>query len=140
MGRPSSFTQGVADMLCERLAEGESLRAICADDGMPRRATVFRWLAVNEMFRDQYAWAKEAQAETYADEIVAIADDRQGDYIERDGNVVYNAEHVNRSRLRVDARKWVASKLKPKKYGDRLDVESKGSLTITIQSGDAGFT
>lgn len=143
-GRPSSYTDEIADLICERIAEGESLRAICADDGMPNRATVFRWLGVNEIFRDQYARAKEAQAEALADEIVEIADDGRNDWMTRrqgdDEVLVPNTEHMQRSRLRVDARKWVASKLLPKKYGDRLDVESKGSLTITIASGDVGFT
>lgn len=112
-GRPSSYTIEIGDDICDRLANGESLRAICADDGMPGRSTVFRWLGDNESFRDQYARAREDQAETMADDIVAIAD---GDAAE-DTPVA-----TARDRLRVDARKWVASKLKPKKYGDRTTL------------------
>lgn len=130
MGRPSDYTQEVGDAICERLADGESLRAICADDEMPNRATVFRWLGANEAFRDQYAHAREAQAEALADDIVSIADEevtmvRSDKHNSRDddggGNteVVFDATAVNRNRLRVDARKWVAAKLAPKKYGDR---------------------
>jgi hypothetical protein len=108
-GRPSSYTDEIADEICERLAEGESLRAICKSDGMPRMSSVFRWLAdeANERFREQYARAREEQAEALADEIVTIADGETP-----------NADSA-RDRLRVDARKWVAAKLKPKKYGDK---------------------
>lgn len=130
MGRPSSYTQEVGDRICERLADGESLRAICADEYMPSRPTVFRWLT-DEVFRAQYARAREDQADTLADEIVGIADEEvtmvradkhpgaKAD--DGDGNVevVFDSTAVARNRLRMDARKWVASKLKPKKYGDR---------------------
>lgn len=80
---------------------------------MPAASTIFKWLASNEEFAEQYARAKEAQADAMADEIVDIAD---GD----------NGADPQRDRLRVDARKWVAAKLKPKKYGDKLDVTSGG--------------
>lgn len=123
-GRPSSFTVEIGDDICERLANGESLRAICADDGMPGRSTVFRWLGDNESFRDQYARAREEQAEALADEIVSIADEVDA-VVKHDGEDVrlsLDATAVARNRLRVDARKWVASKLKPKKYGDRTTL------------------
>ena len=126
MGRPSTFTQEVADLICERLADGESLRAICLADDMPNRATVFRWLGAEATFRDQYARAREEQAETLLDEIVEIADDSAGDASDVDGMNVLNSEHIQRSRLRVDARKWVVSKLAPKKYGDKLQTEISG--------------
>lgn len=131
MARPSDYTQALGDLICERLADGESLRTICAGEDMPHRSTVFRWLASDEAFRDQYARAREDQADTLADEIVAISDEEcttvradkhpgaKAD--DEDGNVevVFDSTAVARNRLRVDARKWVASKLKPKKYGDR---------------------
>lgn len=126
-GRPSSFTQEIADEICERIADGESLRSICGGGAMPNKSTVFRWLGANEIFRDQYARAKEAQAEALADEIVDIADDGQNDWMERNAEDnagwVANGEALQRSRLRVDARKWIASKLLPKKYGDRQQVD-----------------
>ena len=107
-GRPTDYSEDLADIICERLADGESLRNICKEDAMPNRATIFRWLAKDDAFSDQYARAREEQAESYADEITEIADndDPDGD--------------VQRDRLRIDARKWVSSKLKPKKYGDRI--------------------
>lgn len=122
MGRPSSFTDEIADAICDRLAEGESLRKICLSEDMPSKATVFRWLGQNEIFRDQYARAREAQADTMADEILDIADDGSNDFMGEDGK--YNGDAVQRSKLRVDARKWLAAKMLPKKYGDRQLIGS----------------
>jgi hypothetical protein len=122
VGRPSLFTAELAAAICERISLGESLRSICRDEKMPDRATVFRWLSQDEAFRDQYARSREEQAETLAEELLEIADDATNDWMERnaDDNAgwVANGEHIQRSRLRVDTRKWIASKLLPKKYGD----------------------
>lgn len=124
MARPSRYTLKMADQICERLAEGESLRRICRDDHMPNKATVFRWLSLHTSFRDQYARAREAQADALADEILDIADDGLNDSYEDDeGNRRTDHDVIARSKLRVDARKWIASKLKPKVYGDRIDTE-----------------
>lgn len=84
---------------------------------MPSKATVFRWLANDKIFQDQYIRAREAQADTLADEIIDIADDGANDYMGEDEK--YNGDAVARSKLRVDARKWIASKLKPKVYGEK---------------------
>lgn len=137
-GRPSSYTQEVADIICERLADGESLRTICATDGMPSRMSVFRWLAdpVQVAFRDQYARAREEQAEFYAESIVEISDEfeveatYQGEEVRLD----LSSSAVARNRLRVDARKWYASKLAPKKFGDKIEQVLSGELTVTNQS------
>lgn len=127
MARPSSFADSIADAICERLAEGESLRAICAAEDMPSKGTVFRWLAQSTEFRDQYARAREAQADTLADEIVDIADDGRNDkYVDDEGRPRVDQDVIARSRLRVDARKWVAAKLKPKVYGDKSTTEVSG--------------
>lgn len=131
-GRPSDFTQELADTICGRLAEGESLRAICETEGLPNKSTVFRWLASRTDFRDQYARARELQAETLVDEIIEISDDARNDYManlgEGEETLAYrlNGEHVQRSRLRVDSRKWFASKVAAKKYGDRVTQELSG--------------
>ena len=128
MGRPSLFRQDVADEICDRLARGESLRAICADESsgwLPSMTTVFRWLNESPEFREQYARAREAQAEGCADEIVAIADGKdEFQSVKEDGQVTVR-DH-NRDRLRIDARKWVAAKLLPKKYGDKVTQEVTG--------------
>ena len=132
MARPSSFTQETADLICEQLIAGRSLRSICDDEGMPAGSTVCRWLADNEPFRKQYAAAREAQADTLADEILDIADDARNDWMDRqvgeDTVRVLDHEHVSRSKLRLDARRWLAGKLAPKKYGDKM----------ALVGGDAG--
>lgn len=126
--------------ICERIANGESLRTICADEGMPGKSTVFRWLEdeKNADMRDQYARAREAQADHFVDEILEIADNGTNDWMEKngDGSVGYafNGEHVQRSKLRIDARKWLAGKLRPKVYGDRVQQEHSGDVTVTAQS------
>jgi hypothetical protein len=105
------------------------LRGICAGDEMPNKSTVFRWLAARKEFSDQYARAREEQAETLADEIVEIADDDPGVISRGEGDrveVSVDSAAVAHQRLRIDARKWVASKLKPKKYGDKVSQEISG--------------
>lgn len=136
-GRPSDYTQEIADAICERIADGESLRKICSEPDMPNKATVFRWLAIHKTFSDQYAKAREAQADALFDEILDISDDGRNDYMESvddDGGVAYklNGEHIQRSRLRVDARKWMAGKLRPKKYSDKLEVEHSGHVKHSL--------
>jgi hypothetical protein len=127
-GRPTDYTQETADIICERLADGESLRTICDDADMPARSTVFRWLSLHKEFSDQYARAKEVQAEVLADELISIADDGRNDWMERkdaDGENIgwrENGEALRRSALRIDTRKWVAAKLLPKKYGEKIAV------------------
>lgn len=136
VGRPSTFTQAVADAICDRLAEGESLRAICADESMPNRATVFRWLAADQSFSDQYARAREEQAEALADDIVAIADEAEVRTLGEGDEVVIALDPtaIARNRLRVDARKWVAAKLLPKKYGDRVEVTGRMTLEQLVSA------
>src|ERR1043165_3321156 len=136
VGRPSDYTQETANIICQRLSQGESLRAICRDDEMPSKTSVLRWLDTNEEFRAQYARAREAQADFYAEEIIEISDDGTNDWMARrseaqkgagiENGWVVNGEHVQRSRLRVDARKWFASKVAPKKYGEKLVQELSG--------------
>lgn len=134
-GRPSKYTKELADEICSQLAEGISLRTVCLSDDMPEKTTVFRWLRVNEEFRNQYAKAKEESADALVEEILDIADDGTNDWMEThdedNPGYKFNGEHYQRSRLRVDTRKWVASKLKAKKYGDKLDLTSDGEKIET---------
>lgn len=133
----SEFISETADAICAALADGRSLRSICLDEGMPHQSTVFRWLADEryEDFREQYARAREAQADALFDEILDIADDGSNDWMERRGddgeNLGWkeNGEALQRSKLRVDARKWMAGKLRPKVYGERQTVETLHGLT-----------
>lgn len=132
MARPSDYTQEIAGEICEEIVNGKSLRAICRQDNMPALSTVFLWLSKEKSFSDQYARAKEEQAELLADEIVQIADDGLNDtYVDENGNRRTDQDVIARSRLRVDARKWVASKLKPKKYGDFQRTESSVEMHVT---------
>lgn len=135
-GRPSVFDQKVCDEICLRLVEGESLRRICQDEKMPHIGTVLRWVGENTKLREQYTRARELQAEVYADEITQIADDGQNDtYTDDEGNVKTDHDVIARSRLRVDSRKWIVSKLLPKKYGDKLELA--GEMKQTHEVGDS---
>lgn len=126
------YNTEMATRICEGIASGRSLRTICEDEAMPDKATVFRWLAAHEDFRDQYARAREAQADAMLEEILDIADDGKNDsYTDEEGNVRTNQDVIARSRLRVDTRKWAMSKMAPKKYGDKLDLSHSGQLALT---------
>lgn len=142
MARPTDYNQEIADRICEALSEGQSLREICKTDDMPNKATVFRWLNLHAEFSDQYARAREEQAESLADEIVHLADNAANPLLvegvpllDKDGNPVLFADTaaIAHARLKVDARKWVASKLKPKRYGDKLDIDQKVSGDLRIE-------
>ncbi|ELQ6121953.1 DNA packaging protein [Cronobacter sakazakii] len=139
-GRPSDYTEELAEIICLRLAEGESLRSVCRDEGMPSKQAVLRWLARNGSFRAQYVRAKEEGAEAIAEELFDIADDGSNDWMEKldkDGEAVgyqLNGEHVQRSKLRIDTRKWYLSKIMPKKYGDRIQHDQ--SITFNNLSDE----
>jgi hypothetical protein len=144
MGRPTDYTAEIAAAICARLAAGESLRAICRDEVMPGDATVRGWvLDDREGFAAQYTRAREMQAHTLADEVLEIGDDARNDWMVRNGagavGYELNGEHVQRSRLRSDNRKWYLSKVLPKVYGDKLQHTGDGdnpiatSLTVTYK-------
>lgn len=143
MGRPTLFTDKLAALICQRLADGESLRSICASDSMPHRNTVMVWLGEREHFQGQYARAREMQADLYAAEVVEIAD-RTLPAVKRTikgkGKTrtveEQHGDAVERSRLMMDARKWYASKLAPKKYGEKLAVsgdDDGAPLTVLVK-------
>lgn len=120
MPRSSSFTQEVADEICERLAGGESLVDICGPDRaphLPHRQTVYVWLAERPDFQRAYRRARDIQADLLFDEIVKIADARDADAV--------GPRTARRDSLRVNARRWVASKLAPHRYGDRADLAAE---------------
>lgn len=141
-GRPSSYTQEIADKICEELSLGKSLRTVCKLDDMPSVATIFNWFRTYPQFLEQYARAKQESADAMADEILDISDDGVNDWMERHYGEhvawVTNGEALQRSKLRVDTRKWLMSKMKPKKYGEKMDVTSDGKAikgnSITFKS------
>ena len=117
VGRPSTFTIEMGDLICERMETGESLRSICRDDDFPHLGQVIRWLAsnANTGFRLQYAHSRQAGLEVMADDVLNIAD--QDPVLTPDGKI--DNAGVQHQRLRVDTRKWILSKQLPKVYGDR---------------------
>lgn len=116
-GRPSDYLPEVAADICSLLADGESLRSICKRPGMPNKATVFRWLRIHKEFCDQYAKATDSRADAVFEEMLDIADD-----------AAEESAAVAKARLQIDTRKWVLSRMNPKKYGDRIQHDQ--SITV----------
>lgn len=131
-GRPSDYSEELANAICERIASGESLKSVCRDDGMPGHVTVLRWALTIPEFQNQYKRARDMQAEILADELLDIADDGRNDWMEKhdqNGMAVgwrENGEAMRRSQLRIETRKWVAAKLMPKRWGDKTSTEISG--------------
>lgn len=110
VGRPSGYSEEVVGTICMEIMAGKSLRTICAMEGMPAASTVYAWLGKYPEFSQRYACAREVQADVLADEIIEIAD---------------SDLDPNRARVMIDARKWLAGKLRPKKYSDRVELDHK---------------
>lgn len=130
-GRPSIYTKAIAALICGRLAAGESLRAICRDENMPQESTVRAW-ALDDVhgFYAQYAKAREIGYSGMADELLEIADETSRDTIKnKSGDEVADTEWISRSRLRVDTRKWMLSKVLPKVYGDKVTADITADVT-----------
>lgn len=133
MARPTIYTKELADTICHRISEGDSVRTIVKDSEMPSSSTIFRWLLDEEKkpFWEQYEKARNIQAELMFEELLDIADDGSNDWVLREGKNEdewwqQNGEALARSRLRVDTRKWYLSKVLPKKFGDKMDLTSGG--------------
>lgn len=126
--KPVEFTEELFISICDRLSEGESLRKICEDSEMPTKATIFRWLRDKKELRDQYARAKEESSDAFAEEMMDIIKDTKED-----------SNAIQKARLQIDTMKWLMSKQKPKKYGDKLDLTSDGKVLPTpIYGGKSG--
>lgn len=139
-GRPSKFTPEIADAICNRLADGETLIAICRDEDMPGESTVRGWVLEDRGgFSAKYAQARLVGYERMADELLDISDDARNDWMERrgedDAGWAANGEHMNRSRLRVDTRKWLLSKALPKVYGDKVQVGGDPDNPLKVDAG-----
>jgi hypothetical protein len=149
IGRPSIYTEELANDICTRLGLGESLRKICLDKDMPSLSSVMSWLTTKPVFLEQYTRAREIQAETQFDELIDIVDQppelsyvtgKNGEQIE----VKFDSSYVQWMKLRVDTRKWTAARMAPKKYGDQkqpeptfdpmvIDVDVKEMMDAAIQ-------
>jgi hypothetical protein len=131
-GRPKIYTKEIADYICEQLMEGRTLTAICREEKVPVLATVFGWLRETspnfvKEFLKAYLVARQVQGEVVADQAMDIADDGRNDtYFKKDKNGkmvrVIDYDNVQRSRLRVEHKRWLASKLYPRKFSDRMQL------------------
>lgn len=128
VGRPSTYSLELADRICERLAAGESMRSVSRDPDMPVMSTMFKWIREHEEFSNQYAKAKTESADALVEDMLHIADNEATQELTIDGEkvTVKDGASVAHARLRVDTRKWAASKLKPKKYGEKIQQEITG--------------
>lgn len=118
-GRPRVYRRKTADAICELLAAGKSLSAICRATGMPSRPTVLAWARDDfDGFFDRYTRAREIGLDVMAEQLLEISDGKP------------NAK-ADRDRLRVDTRKWYLSKLAPKRFGDRIEHSGGISLSLT---------
>ncbi len=116
-GRPTIYSDAIVEQICLLLAHGRSLKSIAAQDDMPCERTLFNWLDTNDEFRERYDRARQLQAEIRADSILELVD-----------NCPVDKDEIQLARLKVDAIKWVASRLLPHRYGDRLAAVSTADL------------
>lgn len=140
MGRPSTYTPEIAAAICERLAAGESLRAICRDEKYPDERTVRRW-AVDDVegFSPQYARARELGFDSLAEQLLEIADTPEEGTVTTSkewGEEVKTGDMLEHRKLRVDARKWLLAKWHPAKYGDKTSMELTGANGGPVQISD----
>lgn len=139
----SLYTEELADEICRRMADGESLRRICKDTHIPDERAVRIW-AIDDIngFAKRYARARELQVFRWAEDIVEIADDVSQDWIDTDKGPQANNERITRSKLRIDVRKWLLAKILPKQFGERststVDQEPSVSVTRKIYKAEDG--
>ena len=144
-GRPTDYTPELADSICAEVADGKSIREICARDDMPGKSTIMRWLARFEEFRDQYTRAKELGSEDGYEQIVDIerrmlapklVENPEFGKVNDAPKLIANPEYVDAhtGRSVIDSIKWRLSKLQPKVYGDRLELAGKvGTATDLVE-------
>lgn len=137
VGRPSLYSQTTVDSILEQIANGKFLSDICADPAMPSCSTVFKWRLDHPEFSEAYAHAREAAADKMVIETIAIADDGQNDtYLDEDGNPRTDTDVIQRSKLRVETRKWLLARMAPKEYGDRIETHHSGEIKKTNELTD----
>lgn len=125
LGRPSKYTPQVAKQICQRISDGESLRSICRDDKMPSMSMVFRWLLDEKYssFREQYAQACDVRTEHLFEHLQEVSEKAFDDIV---GDDKSDNARISARKLEVDTLKWILARMKPKKYGDKVDVTSGG--------------
>ena len=130
-GRPTDYTEELAAFICSEMASGRSLRSICMQEDMPSSSSVYLWLSKHNRFSDNYAKAQIDRATAMAEEILDISDDSSGDAIVQEDRIVPNSVSVARDRLKVDTRKWLLSRMDPKRYGDKVTQEHTGGIEVS---------
>jgi hypothetical protein len=130
--RPVRFDPAVAAEICTRLAAGETLRAICRDRSLPTETVVRGWVIDRPRFAADYERAREIGYAALADQLLEIADDSSADtYVDDKGKTRPDAEAIQRSRLRIDTRKWLLAKILPRMWGDRPEAQ-EGVATFSL--------
>lgn len=137
MGAPTHYTREKAVDICARISNGESLAQMVKDPDMPVQSTVYKWLIDNPEFSEMYTRAREWQADTNADQILQIADEHPPEYTDDKGRTSLDSSYIAWQRSRIDARKWTAMKLKPRKYGDRMQMagDSENPFEVKVDLG-----
>ena len=133
-GRPTIFTEKLAAKICQRIADGESIRAICSDADMPSTTAIFRWIANGKYdgFRQLYESSMQIRLETLGDGLIELADAP----IERNAAGAIDSAAVQMRRLQIETRRWILSKLLPRKYGDRMGLDHQGEgFNLTVVTG-----
>ena len=116
-GRPTVYTDDIGDLICEGISQKTPLARLCEEnEDLPTARTVYRWLRTHDNFCQNYTRAKEDQADYLAEECLDIADDATIEPADK--------------RIRVDTRKWLASKFQPKKYGEKQQIEHSGKIGL----------
>lgn len=136
-GRPTLYTQELAEKICKAVSSSDkSLRKICEEnDDFPTGAMVWHWMVGNPEFSDMYRKAKIAQADFMIDQISEISDNEEKDLlVNKDGVLVPNTAKIARDRLKVDTRKWIATKLIPRIYGEKSQVETHTTVSVSADT------
>ena len=141
MGRPSSYTAEIAGAICERVANGETLRAICREDDFPGHSTVYRWLDENQEFAGLFGRARAQGEDVIAQECLAIADtpvEGVETTVKPDGSVEEKrGDMLGHRKLQIETRLKLLAKWNPKKWGDKQHIEHSGKLGLeSLIAGD----
>ena len=124
--------------ICERMVDGESVRTICKDDHMPTVSGILKFLSSNPLHVEQYTRAMQMRDDAMFEEILDISDEGSNDYMLRNADdptsIVLNGEHVQRSKLRVDSRKWALGRMNPKKYGEKTFIGGVDDAPVKVQN------
>lgn len=133
-GRPTVYSQKIADAICTRLSDGEPLRMICRDKGMPSYRTVYKWKEADPDLNSRIACAREAGFDAIAEQCLEIADDERHDWQLSKKGVITNEVAIGRARLQVETRLKLLAKWSPKRYGDKVALTGDGGGPIQSET------